>query len=84
MRRTAIIANCESNPDAVDNSAVDARRYAVANALASSSIEGFVPSSELKQQLERYIAGSATTEQLVEEIKARYKMHSSSSPGDRP
>lgn len=50
----------------------DARRAGVHYALATSSLEGIVPSKEQVSRLQRYINGQATIEQLIVEAKAQY------------
>lgn len=50
----------------------DTRRAGVHYALATSSLEGIVPSKENVSRLQRYINGQATIEQLIAEAKAQY------------
>jgi hypothetical protein len=49
------------------------RRWDMNDALANCKIEGFVPDAEHLEQSERIIRGEITTEQAIEEIKAKYQ-----------
>lgn len=51
---------------------VDTRRAGVHYALATSNLEGIVPSKEQVLRHQRYINGQTTIEQLIAETKAQY------------
>ena len=49
-----------------------ARQYNVSNAVASTRIEGIVPTKQLEQNLTDYVAGKKSIAQILEETKQRY------------
>ena len=49
-----------------------ARQCNVSNAVASTRIEGIVPTKQLEQNLTDYVAGKKSIAQILEETKQRY------------
>ncbi len=56
------------NPKAVTKS----RRSSVSSALASVRVEGLEPSKQVLSELDAYIAGKKTIEEIIQETKERY------------
>lgn len=50
----------------------ESRQYNVSNAVASARIEGIVPTKQLEQNLNDYVAGKKSIAQILEETKQRY------------
>lgn len=48
------------------------RELAVKNAVASSLLEGVVPTAETVENLQRYAKGEASIEELIAEAKRRH------------
>jgi hypothetical protein len=47
-------------------------QFNVSNALASTRIEGVIPTKQLEKNLAEYISGEKSIAQLIEETKQRY------------
>lgn len=50
------------------------RKASVLNALASMRIEGLEPSEEVIKELDAYIAGNKTIEEIIDQTKERYRL----------
>jgi hypothetical protein len=50
------------------------RRASVLNTLASLRIEGLEPSEKMIKELDAYIAGNKTIEEIIEQTKERYRL----------
>jgi hypothetical protein len=48
------------------------RQSSVSSALASVRVEGLEPSKELLSELDAYIAGKKTIQEIIQETKERY------------
>ena len=56
------------NPKTISTS----RKSSVSNALASVRIEGLEPSKQVLKELDSYIAGKKTIEEIIQQTKERY------------
>lgn len=48
------------------------RKTSVSNALASVRVEGLEPSKQVLKELDSYIAGKKTIEEIIQQTKERY------------
>ena len=48
------------------------KQLSVANALASVRMEGLEPSKQVLKELDSYIAGEKTIEEIIQQTKERY------------
>lgn len=48
------------------------RKSSVSNALASVRVEGLEPSKQVLKELDSYIAGKKTIEEIIQQTKERY------------
>jgi hypothetical protein len=55
-----------------NNQTTPNRKDIVANALGSLRVEGMKPSNELMKDLDAFISGSKTIDQIIAETKERY------------
>lgn len=56
------------NPKTITTS----RKSSVSSALASVRVEGLEPSKQVLSELDAYIAGKKTIEEIIQETKERY------------
>lgn len=56
------------NPKTISTS----RKSSVSNALASVRVEGLEPSKQVLKELDSYIAGKKTIEEIIQQTKERY------------
>ena len=56
------------NPKTISTS----RKLSVSNALASVRVEGLEPSKQVLKELDSYIAGKKTIEEIIQQTKERY------------
>ena len=48
------------------------KKTSVSNALASVRVEGLEPSNQVLKELDSYIAGKKTIEEIIQQTKERY------------
>lgn len=48
------------------------KKSSVSNALASVRVEGLEPSNQVLKELDSYIAGKKTIEEIIQQTKERY------------
>lgn len=56
------------NPKTITTS----RKFSVSSALASVRVEGLEPSKQVLSELDAYVAGKKTIEEIIQQTKERY------------